>query len=364
MSDNQTINLNHREVMFTPGETLLDVARRENEMIPTLCHDSRLEPMGSCRTCLVEVNSGGRPLPACATPAQKGMEVITESDALGHYRRDLLALYLADHPQDRDAAEQRGPNQLWKMADCYDVSESWPSMDCSRESRPHDENPYIDFSAEACILCARCVRYCAEVEGVSSITLAGRGSETTIYTADGLGLLDTTCEMCGGCIDVCPTGAMAEKIPLVRGDRPEETLQKVRTTCNYCGVGCQMDLNVDPQGEEGRGRVVKVTSPEPGTTTNDGNLCVKGRFAYHFIHHPDRITVPWVRREDGQLHESTWSEALEVAAQGLAGVRERHGSDSLGFVSSSRCTVEENYLMQKFSRAVFSTNNIHQCAAT
>jgi predicted molibdopterin-dependent oxidoreductase YjgC len=153
-------------------------------------------------------------------------------------------------------------------------------------------------------------------------------------------------------------------MPLVRGDKPEAELQKVRTTCNFCGVGCQLDLGVDPEADGGRGRIVKVMSPPPGTTTNDGNLCVKGRFAYDFIHHEERLTVPLVRRPDGSFREAGWDEALALTAKGLLGVKERHGADALAFVSSSRCTMEENYLVQKLSRAVFGTNNVHQCAAT
>jgi predicted molibdopterin-dependent oxidoreductase YjgC len=173
--------------------------------------------------------------------------------------------------------------------------------------------------------------------------------------------------MCGGCIDVCPTGAMAEKMPLTRKDKPERELTKVRSTCNFCGVGCQVDLNIDPDMREGKGRIVKVTSPPPGTTTNDGNLCVKGRFAYEFVHSEDRLTKPLIRkdgRRDGPFVETTWDNALAIAAKGLLGVRDRHGADALAFVSSSRCTMEENYLVQKLSRAVFGTNNVHQCAAT
>jgi len=200
------------------------------------------------------------------------------------------------------------------------------------------------------------VRYCDEVEGVSAITLAGRGAATTISTAGGIGLLQSSCELCGGCIDTCPTGAMREKKPAalpVSG-----ALRKVRTTCNFCGVGCQLDLNVAD------GRVVKVSSPPPGETLNDGNLCVKGRFAYDFIHHEDRLTTPLVRGADGALREASWEEAIRRAAEGLLGVKARHGADALGFVSSSRCTGEENYLVQKLARAAFGTNNCHQCAAT
>jgi predicted molibdopterin-dependent oxidoreductase YjgC len=138
----------------------------------------------------------------------------------------------------------------------------------------------------------------------------------------------------------------------------------VRTTCNFCGVGCQIDLLVDREASEGRGRVVQVASPPPGTTTNDGNLCVKGRFASDFIDHPDRLGQPLVRARDGELRPVPWDEALARAAEGLLGVKQRHGADALGFVSSSRCTVEENFLVQKLARAVFGTNNVHQCAAT
>ena len=171
-----------------------------------------------------------------------------------------------------------------------------------------------------------------------------------------MSLLDSSCELCGGCIDTCPTGALFEK-KAPANLRPEDT-QAVRSTCNFCGVGCQLDLHVKDD------RVVRVSSPPPGETLNDGNLCVKGRFSYDFIHHKDRLKDPLVRGEDGQLHPTTWEHAIEVAAKGLMGVKERYGADALGFISSSRCTGEENYLVQKLSRAAFGTNNCHQCAAT
>ncbi|MFT4539398.1 MAG: putative molibdopterin-dependent oxidoreductase YjgC [Planctomycetota bacterium] len=364
MIDRNRIEIQGRELAFHPGETVLEVAQRDGLKIPTLCHDPRLKPAGACRTCLVEIDGWRRLAPACATPAASGMKVATENERIDKHRKSLLALYMTDHPQTREEAEPGAPNQLLDMVAEYDAPTNWGQLECKRDDRNEDRNPYIHFDPATCIACARCTRYCDEVESVSAITLAGRGFETTISTADQRSLLDTTCEMCGGCVDVCPTGAMGEKMPLVRGDKPERQLEKVRSTCNYCGVGCQVDLNVDREGLEGKGRVVKVTSPETGTTTNDGNLCVKGRFAYDFVHSGDRLTEPLVRDKDGQLVPTTWENALAVAAKGMLGVRERHGADSLAFVSSSRCTVEENYLMQKLSRTVFGTNNVHQCAAT
>ena len=364
MIENQQITIGGQKLPFSEGETVLEVASRNGVTIPTLCHDPRLKPAAACRTCLVEIDGWRRLAPACATPAQNGMQITTENERITRHRKSLLGLYLTDHPEDRQSSETGAPDELFQMAEDYGAPTDWGRLPVKREARHADANPYIHFNADTCILCARCTRYCDEVEGVNAITLANRGSETTIATADNKGLLDTTCEMCGGCIDVCPTGAMGEKLPLTRQAPPERDLEKVRTTCNYCGVGCQLDLNVDPDARSGKGEVVKVTSPPPGTTTNDGNLCVKGRFAYDFIHHEERLQQPLVRDEAGQLQPATWEEALTRAIEGLNGVSDRHGADALGFVSSSRCTMEENYLVQKMARAVFGTNNVHQCAAT
>lgn len=364
IANQRQITINGQLVEFAEDETILNIARRHGLEIPTLCHDPRLEPAGACRTCLVEVKGSRRLVPACAHKAENGMEVTTESERIRRHRQTLLALYMTDHPHDREIAEPGSPNLLLDMVEEYNAPVDWGKMDAIRACRDHDHNPYIHFNPETCIACARCVRYCDEIEGVSAITLASRGAKTTISTVDELSLLNTTCEMCGGCIDVCPTGAMNEKMPLTRHLKPERELQKIRSTCNFCGVGCQVDLNVDPDALDGRGQVVKVTSPPVGTTTNDGNLCVKGRFAYDFIHHEDRLTQPLVRTDDGALVPASWHEALQRAAAGLQKVAECHGSDALGFVSSSRCTMEENFLVQKLARAVFHTNNVHQCAAT
>jgi predicted molibdopterin-dependent oxidoreductase YjgC len=347
-----------RAVPFEPGETLLSAARRAGAEIPTLCDDSRLEPAGACRTCLVEVEGQRRLLPSCITKAADDLVVSTESDRVKRHRSTLFSLYLSDHPDSLTEAD----DELLQLAEAHGASPDWMRMPSLRASREGDRNSYIHFDAERCILCARCTRYCDEVEGVAAITLTARGPETTISTVDGLSLLDSTCELCGGCIDVCPTGALREKLSL--GSDPEAALERVRTTCGYCGVGCQLDLLVDPEANQGRGRVVRTESPPPGTTTNDGNLCVKGRFAYTSVDHEERLRVPLVRRDDGSYRETSWEEALSVVAAGLRGVEERHGADALGFISSSRCTGEENYLVQKLSRAVFGTHNVHQCSAT
>jgi predicted molibdopterin-dependent oxidoreductase YjgC len=365
----QTATINGQVATFESGETIFAAAERLGVHIPTLCHDPRLKPAGACRTCLVEIKGRPKLVPACATSLEAGMEIDTENERVERHVKTLLSMYLADHDSQAAGTSPgadggKNENQLLDLARRHDAPMDWPTLENIRKGRPEDLNPYVAFEAEKCIACARCVRYCAEVESVSAITMAERGGETTVFTSDGRSLMDTTCELCGGCIDTCPTGAMTEKKPLSMESVESDALSKVRTTCNYCGVGCQMDLNVDVSANDGRGKVVKITSPKPGTTTNDGNLCVKGRFAYDFIDHSERLTTPLVRDGDGQLREATWDEAYRRAAEGLLKVAARHGNDSLGFVSSSRCTMEENFLMQKLSRTVFHTNNIHQCAAT
>jgi len=328
------------EIDFREGETILQAARRAGKEIPTLCHDDRLEPAGACRMCLVEVEGSRLMQPACAFRTTPDMVVETTSERVERNRQFILSLHLADTIGDRDKAEDNSPSMLFEYADRYGTAGDWPRIDSPRQGRPHDTNPFVQFRPDRCILCAACVRYCDEVEGVSAITLANRGAHTTIATAELASLDETTCELCGGCIDVCPTGAMTEKPALAYG-KPERELEKVRTTCNFCGVGCQLDLNVDREAN----RLVKVTSPPPGTTVNDG-------------------TQPLVRQLDGTLKETSWDEAIMIAAKGLRRVSERHGPDSLAFISSSRCTGEENYLVQKMARGAFGTHNVHQCAAT
>ena len=351
-----TLELNGAQVSATEGETLLDVCRRNGVDVPTLCQEDRVDPMGSCRMCLVEIEGQRRLQPSCAFKAAPDMKVQSESAKVKRHREMLLSMYMADHALDADGlpADRGTGNKLREQVIAHGHGPSLPPIQAPRAGRD-DPNPYIHFEPDACVLCNLCVRYCDEVEAVSAITLSGRGAKTTIGTADNKGLLDTSCELCGGCIAVCPTGAMSEKPSLASNHRKE---QVVRSTCNFCGVGCQVNLHARD------GKVVRVTSPPPGETVNDGNLCVKGRFSYEFIHHGERLTQPLVRNDRGQLEPTTWEHAMRVAAQGLMGVKQRYGADGLGFVSSSRCTGEENYLMQKLARAAFGTNNCHQCAAT
>lgn len=385
-NDTPSFQLDGHTVTYEPGETVLQAAHRAGVEIPTLCWDERLSSAGACRLCLVEVEGARRLEPACKLPARNDLVVDTRSEKVARNRRFVLDLHLADvadaeHALDRAAFEDTAPSRLHALAEQYGADAvargAWPAVDTVRANRPDDVNPYIGFRAERCINCSLCTRYCDEIEAVSAITMAGRGAETTVSTADRLSLEQTTCEMCGGCVAVCPTGAMVDKPALAFHEQHGAThreLDTVRTTCNFCGVGCQIDLHVDRSadnsanttatGVAARGRIAYVTPPEPGTTVNDGNLCVKGRFANDFVHHPERLTSPLVRAEDGTLVPATWDEALQRAVDGLQQVSSEFGADALAFVSSSRCTVEENYLVQKMARAAFRTHNVHQCAAT
>ena len=192
----------------------------------------------------------------------------------------------------------------------------------------------------------------------SALSLEGRGGHARIVPTWELSWLDTECELCGGCLSVCPTGAIYEKFE-EGTSRPESKLEQVRTTCTFCGVGCQIDLNLDPKTKH----IVKVTSKDE-YLPNEGNLCVKGRFAFNFVHHPDRLTQPLVRGEDGELHPTTWEHALETAATGLKNVIAEHGPQAIGFLSSARLTNEENYLIQKLARTGVGTNSVHSCEST
>ncbi len=322
------------------GELLVHVLERAGRPVPTLCHDDRLEPYGGCRVCLVGLGNG-RPVAACATRAAAGMEVTTDLPL----RQTVLELLATEH---REAAGGR-PDELRELGG------EAPFLFPARQPYA-DDNAFLGFDPDACILCTRCVRYTREIAGCGALVLAGRGDEARVEPTRALSFLETECELCGGCISVCPTGALYEK---KAAGVPERALEQVRTTCAYCGVGCQLDLGVDPETR----RLVKVTS-RPEYEPNHGDLCVKGRFAYDFVHSPDRLTTPLVRGADGELHEASWDEALAAAAGGLGGVRDRHGAQAVGVISSARLTVEENYLIQKLARAVIGTNSVHSCEGT
>ena len=353
MSRMVEFTLDGMRVSAPEGELLVHAAARHGVFVPTLCHDDKLDPYGGCRLCVVDVEGSPRPLPACATRVASGM-VVSTNGRIHRFRRTLTEMLLAEHLNPSPGGR---PNELLGLASELGAETSFVLPDAKRPEY-HDRNQLMGYDPDACILCNRCVRYTQEVMMCSALSLEGRGPQARIVPTHGHSWLDTECELCGGCLSVCPTGAIYEKF-LEGTPTPERALTKVKSTCTFCGVGCQIDLNVDREAN----RIVKVTS-DPSYVPNEGDLCVKGRFAFNFVHHPDRLTEPLVRGEDGELRPTTWEHAIRVAADGLKGVQERHGPRSVGVLASARLTMEENFLLQKLARTALGTNSIHSCEAT
>ena len=346
-------SLDGMTVAAPEGELLVHAAARHGVFIPTLCHDDKLDPYGGCRMCVVGVEGSPRPLPACATRVTEGMAVSTNSN-VPQFRKTLTEMLLVEHMNPDPGGR---PNELLDMAEEFGAEAPFMLPDAKREPYA-DRNKLMGYDPDACILCARCVRYTQEVMQCSALSLEGRGPHARVVPTHGYSWLDTECELCGGCLSACPTGAIYEKF-LEGAGVEERALTQTKTTCTFCGVGCQLDLNVDPQTQ----KIVKVTS-KPEYVSNQGNLCVKGRFAFNFVHHPDRLTEPLVRGGDGELHETSWEHALQVAADGLKGVMDRHSPQAVGVLSSARLTNEENYLIQKLARTALQTHSVHSCEAT
>jgi predicted molibdopterin-dependent oxidoreductase YjgC len=349
------LTIDDRAVEAAPGQTILEVATRLGIKIPTLCHDPRLKPFGACRVCLVEVEKARTLQTACSAEIQEGMVVRTNTQKVMDTRRFILELILSDHPLDCMTCDKCGTCTLQDLAYEYGIKESRFFRSPQRGIAP-DPNTMILRDDSKCILCGRCVRICDEVEQAEALDFINRGFDTVVGPAYGDTLLGTTCEFCGQCVSTCPVGALREKQAEGKGRNWE--LKKTQTVCAYCGVGCNLFLNVNTR----TGKLVKVTS-EVGTVPNNGNLCIKGRFGYDFVHHPDRITQPLIRK-NGRLEEASWEEAMGLIASRLLEIKKKHGPQGIACIGSARCTNEENYLMMKFARAVMGTNSVDMCART
>jgi len=347
------ITINGQKVQAQAGQTVLEAAETVSIKIPTLCHHPALEPIGACRVCLVEVKGQRTLQPACTFGVTEGMEILTHSPKVEEARRFVLELILSDHPLDCMTCERAGNCELQDLAYEYGIEQTrFPGV--QHEYALDGSNPFYVRDYNKCILCRRCVRACDEINGVEAIGVIQRGFDSKIGTAfDGL-MQDSVCEFCGMCVEVCPTGALVPKLREHQGRSWE--LSKVATTCPYCGVGCQFYLNIKD------GRIVQVTS-KWDAPANHGWTCVKGRFGWDFVHHPDRLTKPLIRREkEGELEEVEWDEALDFVAGRFSEIKERYGPAAFGALSSAKCTNEENFMMQKFARAVIGTNNVDHCA--
>ena len=336
------------------GTTILRAARESGVEIPRLCATDSLKPFGSCRLCVVEVE-GRKGYPAsCTTPVEPGMKIRTQTDQVARLRRNVMELYISDHPLDCLTCSANGDCELQDMAGAVGLREVRYGMDGANhlDAAVDDSNPYFSFDPSKCIVCSRCVRACDEVQGTFALTIEGRGFDSKVAASIGETFLDSECVSCGACIQVCPTATLMEKSIIDHG-LPEHS---VITTCAYCGVGCS--FKAEMKGDQ----VVRMTPYKDGEA-NHGHSCVKGRFAWGYSTHKDRVLDPMIRDNTSDpWRKVTWDEAIGFAARRFKEIQKKYGRKSIGGITSSRCTNEEVWLVQKLVRAAFGNNNVDTCA--
>jgi predicted molibdopterin-dependent oxidoreductase YjgC len=370
------ITINKHELTFEPGETILEVALRNKIEIPTLCHLKNTIPTTTCKICLVEIKGESDLVESCATKARQDMVILTGSSKVIQARKNNISKLLASGNHNcairdfdtsdwtsfqMDVLKDDGKEDLcpvWGDCELQDLAYRYqvktlgmPLNGCKYETER--ANPFIIRDFSRCILCGRCVKACREIQVNNAIEFGYSGKDLKIVAKDDAALKDSDCVFCGECIQVCPVGAL---IPdkAFRDERFTDT-KKVRTTCAFCGVGCQVDLFVQDN------KIVKIDGADIDLPPNNASLCVKGRFGYEFVASKERLTKPLIKK-DGKQVEASWDEALDLVAQKLSSIKEQFGPDSLGVLTSARITNEDNYIAQKFTRAVLKTNNIDHCA--
>jgi predicted molibdopterin-dependent oxidoreductase YjgC len=341
-----TLNINGIDVQASKDMTVLEAAAKVGIYIPTLCYHPDLPTFGACRVCMVEAD--GRLVTACRAPVKDGMVVRTDTERVNRVRRNVVALILANHNQDCQSCVKNNNCKLQEVSSFVGITQE--HMERFRRQVPElkkdSSNPVFTRDFSRCILCGICIRTCQEINGAEAIDFGFRGYETSVVTLGNKPLFDSKCESCGECVERCPTGALAIK----DYKAPE---REVKTICTYCGVGCGIYLGV-------RGDKVVSVRGDKENHVSRGNLCVKGRFGYSFINHPERLKVPLIKK-DGEFQEATWDEALSLVAAKFKEIKDNYGADYLAGLSSARCTNEENYLFQKLFRSL-GTNNIDHCA--
>ena len=372
-----SLTINGKTIQVPEGTTVLRAAESAGITIPTLCDHPDLSPYGGCRLCIVEVKGARLPATSCTLPAAEGMVVETESPGLSQSRRFILEMLLSNY-YDADYRDDQVETQLIHWVKHYGLDMAAATAPKPRYPVDSDPNPFVRVDLNKCILCSRCVRACAEIQGRFVWGLAERGYDSHIVAGASTDMIDARCESCGACVAYCPTGALENKMSAGLGSAD----QLVTTTCTYCGVGCQFDLNIKDN------QIIRVTSNQ-NAPVNGMHLCVKGRYGYDFVHHPERLKKPMVRHyllddrrqttDDQKLShnqepssavhrlssewvEVDWDTALDITARKLRQARDTYGPDSVGVLTSAKCLNEENYLMNKFARQVVGTNSIDHCA--
>ena len=349
-----TARIDGIEVAVPPGTSVLQAAKAAGISIPKLCATDSLKAFGSCRLCVVEID-GRKGLPAsCTTPLEAGMVVRTQSPTVARVRRNVMELYISDHPLDCLTCAANGDCELQDMAGAVGLREVRYGYDGANhlQAQKDESNPYFSFDPAKCIVCSRCVRACDEIQGTLALSITDRGFASKVAAGMDEAFLESECVSCGACVQACPTATLIEKTVIDAG-QPD---RQVKTTCAYCGVGCSFIAEL--KGTD----VVRMT-PDSSGGANEGHSCVKGRFAWGYATHPDRVLRPLVReRITDAWREVSWDEAIAFAASKFRAIQATHGRDAIGGVTSSRCTNEEVYVVQKMVRAAFHNNNVDTCA--
>jgi len=353
MNDTFSLSIDGQDMIGRQGQTVMEVARENGVNIPSMCDSPHLKSFGSCRLCIIEIDGQAGTPSSCTTPALKGMDVHTTSERLWDLRRGITELYVSEHPLDCLTCTANGDCELQDIAGEVGLRDIRFDNTPDCEDVPIDRsNPFFSFDASKCIVCSRCVRACDDIQTTHALSIDGRGFFSRIIAGADVPFMASDCVSCGACVDECPVGALEDTVERSFGV-PDKW---VRTTCAFCGVGCQFDAGT----KGGKLVTMKAAADSP---VNQGHSCVKGRFASAYVHHSERLTTPMLREStEDEFREVSWDEAYSFMAKRLQSTKDQHGPDSIGIITSSRSTNELNYLGSKFMRAVIGTNNVDNCA--
>lgn len=348
------VTINGKKHEAKPGQTILQVAKENGHYIPSLCYHKKVGATGKCRVCVVEVEGMRGLQTSCSVEAKDGMKVTTNSENALLSQKMIVDLLLSNGSHDCLSCTQNGNCELQDAA--YFLGIERPTMVFSQKETNYDDtSEFVHVDRSKCISCGRCVAACQNTVNNDVLDFANRGVETEIVFDDAKEMSESTCVQCGECVQICPVGALAEKNS--KGKARYWEIDKVKSVCPYCGVGCELEIHVDKR----KNQIVRVDGLE-SSPVNEGMTCVKGRFGFDFVTHPDRLDSPMIKNDDGTFRKASWDEALDFVASKLTKIKNEHGSEKIMGMASAKVTNEENYTFQKFMRAVIGTNNVDHCA--